>query len=253
PSIPKPESKQPHLISGRSLTSGFRGVLYSASTSLIKPELASVYVYYEDGYLIFAATDSFRLAEKKIQYREEKEDIPPIIIPAKNASELSRILEMESDGDMEVFIDENQCSIRRNGLYVTSRIIDGSFPDYRSIIPKETTTEAVLLKEDFANTLKRGQVFSDKFGQVSLHIYPSKKQFTFSAHNADVGEVFDSLDAALTGEDLDISFNQRYLLECLQSVSADSISLSFAGVGKPLIIRGVGDNTFTYLVMPMNR
>jgi DNA polymerase-3 subunit beta len=252
PTIPKPETKKKHIIPSNVLVQGFRNVLYSASASLIKPELASVYVYHEDGKMLFVATDSFRLAEKKVPYRTD-EDIPAVIIPAKNAVELTRILEMKEEGDLEVFIDESQYSIQKNGLYVTSRIIDGSFPDYHSIMPKGATTEAVILKEDFSNSLKKGQIFSDKFGQVSLHVYPSKKSLTFSARNSDVGEVFDSVDAALKGEDLDISFNNRYLLDALQSIPGDSVSLSFAGVGKPLIIRGIGDDSFTYLVMPMNR
>ena len=252
PNIPKPETDTKHNIPKETLVKGIRSVIYSASTSLIKPELASVYTYYENNQLVFVATDSFRLAEKRLPHKSD-EEIPETIMPAKNTTELIRILETQPDGDLEVFIDENQYSVRRDGLYVTSRIIDGSFPDYRSILPKETTTEVVVLKEDLANTLKKAQIFSDKFGQITLHIYPKDKKFTISARNSDVGEIFDSLDAALTGEDLDISFNHKYLTDVFQSIPADSISLSFAGAGKPLIVKGVGDATFTYLVMPMNR
>lgn len=252
PTLPQPEAKKPHIIPSSVLIEGFRSVLHSASTSLIKPELASVYLYAQDGHLVFVATDSFRLSEKKVSFRGG-DSIPDVLIPAKNAQELIRALENQEEGDMEVFVDESQYSLQRNGFYITSRIIDGSFPDYQSIIPKESTTEAVLLKEDFANTLKKAHIFTDSFGQVSFHVYPSKKTLTVSARNADVGEVFDSVDAALTGEDLDINFNHRYLADSLQSISADSVSLSFAGAGKPLVIRGVSDNSFTYLVMPMNR
>lgn len=251
PNIPRPETKKPLTIPSAVLIEGFRSVLHSASTSLIKPELASIYIYAQDGHLVFVATDSFRLSEKKVTFRGD--DIPEVLIPAKNAQELLRALENQEEGDLEVFIDENQYSLQQNGFYLTSRIIDGSFPDYQSIIPKENTTEAVLLKEDFANTLKKAQIFADSFGQVSFHVYPSKKTFTVSARNADVGEVFDTVDAALTGEDLDINFNHRYVVDSLQSISADSVTLSFAGAGKPLVIRGVSDNSFTYLVMPMNR
>ncbi len=255
PSIPRPETAPAYKIQQTKLISGVRSVLYSASTSLIKPELASVYMYHEDDHLFFVATDSFRLAEKKIPHRvgEEDSDIPTVIMPAKNTTELMRILDTKTDEELIVFIDENQFSVQTDTLFITSRIIDGSFPDYRSILPKDTTTEAVLLKEDFANTLKKAHIFSDKFGQITLHVYPEKKTFTMSARNADVGEVFDSLEATLTGAELDISFNHRYVADCLQSIPTDSLTLSFAGVGKPLIITPVGDQSFTYLVMPMNR
>ena len=201
---------------------------------------------------MFVATDSFRLAEKKVPYKTQG-DLPTTIMPIKNTTELVRILESQQNQNLEVFIDENQYSIKSDDLYITSRIIDGSFPDYRSILPKKTTTEVVVLKEDLLNTLKKAQIFSNKFGQITLHVYPQKKTFTISARNNDVGEIFDSLDAAITGEDLDISFNHKYLIDVFQSVSSDSVSLSFAGFGKPLIIKGVSDNSFIYLVMPMNK
>lgn len=252
PSIPKPETKKTYHIPKETLVSGVRNVLYSASTSLIKPELASVYMYHEDGMMIFVATDSFRLAEKKVPLKTE-EDIPTTIMPIKNTSELIRILETQTNGDINVYIDENQYSIQKGDLYVTSRIIDGSFPDYKSILPKETTTEVIILKNDLLQTLKKAQVFSDKFGQINLHIYPDKKTFTISSRNNDVGEIFDSLEAVITGQDLDISFNYKYLIDAFQSLHTDSVSLKFAGIGRPLIITGVGDKTFTYLVMPMNR
>ena len=252
PTIPQPETEIKHSIPKETLVKGIRSVLYSASTSLIKPELASVYIYTEDSHLIFVATDSFRLAEKKIPYKSDTE-LPPIIIPVKNTVELIRILETQPDGSFDVFIDENQYSLRNNSLYLTSRIIDGSFPDYRSILPKETATEVVILKQDLLTTLKKAQIFSDKFGQITLHIYPEKKTLTISARNSDVGEIFDSLDAAITGEDLDISFNHKYLIDVFQSINSDSLILSFAGAGKPLIIKGISDNSFIYLVMPMNR
>ncbi len=252
PSIPRPETKTKYTLSKESIIKGVRNVLYSASTSLIKPELASVYIYQENDSLIFVATDSFRLAEQKIQSKSS-EEIPATIIPAKNTTELVRILEAQTTNDLDIYFDENQCSIETGGLYVTSRIIDGSFPDYKSILPKEKTTEVVILKEDLLQTLKKAQIFSDKFGQINLHIYPEKKTFTISARNADVGEIFDSLEAACSGDDLDISFNYKYILDAFQSLQSDSLTLRFAGIGKPLIITGVGNTSFTYLVMPMNR
>ena len=252
PIIPEPENNTPHTLPANVFIKGVRSVLYSASTSLIKPELASVYIYHEDNHLVFVATDSFRLAEKRIPLKS-KTDIPDVIMPAKNVTELVRILETNNSSDIEVFIDENQYAVKTDSVYVTARIIDGSFPDYKVILPKESTTEAVLLKEDILATLKKAQIFSDKFGQVTFHLQPKEKKLTVSARNADVGEIFDSLGAAITGEDLDISFNYRYILDVFQSITTDSISLSFAGIGKPLIVRGVSDPLFTYLVMPMNR
>lgn len=252
PNIPKPETKNKFSIEKEKVIQGVKSVVYSASTSLIKPELASVYMYQEAQYLVYVATDSFRLAEKKIEHKTDAE-IPDVIMPVKNTIEFIRILEAEDAKAMDVYVDENQYSVITGDLYITSRIIDGSFPDYRSILPKETSVDIVLLKEDLVQTLKKAQIFSDKFGQITFHISPEKKTLTISAQNNDVGEIYDSLEAVIKGADLDISFNHRYLSDMFQSIKTDSINLVFAGVGRPLVAKGVGDSTFTYLVMPMNR
>lgn len=253
PNIPQPETDTHHTLASHTLTTGIRSVLYAASTSRIKPELASVYCYHEAGELYFVATDSFRLAEKRISYKTQ-DDIPSVIIPVKNATELVRILETQEPGDVRVSVDENQYSVSYQALYVTSRIIDGSFPDYKAILPKTSTSHATLLKEDLLNTLKKTQVFSDTFGKITFHLHPQEKKLTVRANNNTVGEISDSLDAAIEGDDIDISFNYRLLLDVFQSLTtSDSVTLSFSGIGKPMVIRGVGDTTFTYLVMPMNR
>ncbi len=251
PNIPTPETKKKHAIPSEIIINGIRSVSQSASLSVIKPELSAVYMYYEDNSIVFAATDQFRLSEKKSKFKSA-EEIPSVIIPISNAHELVHILENVS-GDVDVYVDDGQISINYDNLYAASRIIDGSFPDYKAIIPKETSTEVIMLKNDLANCLQKMQIFADKFGKTSLHIYPNKSTFTASARNSDLGEVFDSPDATVSGEDLDIAFNHKYLADSLQSITSDSVSLSFAGAGKPLLIRGIDDSTFTYLVMPMNR
>ncbi len=251
PNLPTPETKEKHTIDAKILIDGIKAVSQSASLSVIKPELSAVYIYHEDNNLIFVATDQFRLSEKKIKYKTNKE-IPSVIIPISNANELVHVLE-NVEGEISVYIDENQISIETTNVYATSRIIDGSFPDYKTIIPKDVSTEVILLKNDLANSLQKMQIFSDKFGKTNLHVYPSKNTFTASARNTDLGEVFDSPEATLKGEELDIAFNHKYLADSVQPIAADSVTLSFAGAGKPLVIRGIGDTTFTYLVMPMNR
>jgi DNA polymerase-3 subunit beta len=111
----------------------------------------------------------------------------------------------------------------------------------------------IVLREDLQNTLRKMSVFSDKFNQLRFTIHPKKKKAVAFAKNDEVGEVTESLSASLTGDDIEISFNMRYLADALQSITADSVSLSFSGFGKPLVIRGVSDPSFLYLVMPMNR
>jgi DNA polymerase-3 subunit beta len=251
PSIPKLEGTKSIEISPKVLVKGFKSVVYSASVSTVKPELASVYVYKDAGELIFVSTDSFRLAEKRIKVKDSL-DFPPIIIPAKNVNDIIRVLDGLSD-DVRVFFDKNQIAFEGKDVYLMSRVIDATFPDYKQIIPKIFVTEVVVLKQDLVDSLKTSHVFSDKFNQVNIKALPSKKSFTIATKNSDVGEYTNAIDSSVTGQDLDINFNHKYLSDCFQSIDADSISVSISGANKPLVMRGVSDKSFTYLVMPMNR
>jgi DNA polymerase-3 subunit beta len=132
-------------------------------------------------------------------------------------------------------------------------VVDSTFPNYKEIIPKTFSTEATILKKDFVEMLRKARVFSGTDQHVGLHIYPKKKIFSATARSADVGEMSDSIDAAVSGEELDINFHIGYLADCLSSVESDSIMLQFAGMGRPLVIKGVSDSSFIYLVMPLNR
>ena len=132
-------------------------------------------------------------------------------------------------------------------------MIDGIFPDYRQIIPKGFETEAVILKQDLLNALKLSNIFSDKFNQVNLLIKPKEKLFELSSSNNDVGENKTFLDAAITGEEVEVGFNYKYFLDCFQTISTDSISIKLNKSSRPIVISPVSDNTFTYLIMPMNR
>lgn len=132
-------------------------------------------------------------------------------------------------------------------------MIDGNFPDYKQIIPKETKTEVTVLKQDLVSSLKIANIFADKFSQVIFNINPSEKTLRITTKNMDVGENINSIDAVIKGEGLNISFNYKYIMDCFQSIDSDSISLSFSDMNRPMIIRGVSDKSFLYLVMPMNK
>lgn len=229
-----------------------QSVSYSASASMIRPELGSVYVSIKAPGIVCAATDSFRLAEKTIKTKVAH-DGGEILIPLKHAGELTYILERLLTEEVSLFADDSQLTVTAGGTRFVSRIIEGTFPNYQEIIPKDFSTEAVVLKNDFAEMLRKARVFCGSDQHVGLHLYPKRKIFSATAQSPDVGEMSDSIDAAITGEDIDINFHIGYLSDCLPSISADSVALGFSGAGKPLVIRGVSDESFTYLVMPLNR
>ncbi len=251
PLIPKVDSKDKFTVDCKKLVKGFKSVWYSASTSTVRPELSSVYLNIKDGYLYFVATDSFRLAEIKIPIKSEKE-VKNILIPFKNIPEIIRVFE-DIEGDIEVSFTKNQIAFKYDNIYLTSRIIEGVFPDYQQLIPKEYTTEVVMLLDDLINTFKIINIFSNKFNQVNFNINPKNKIFEMKSKSDEVGENTNKVSAALSGEELSINFNYKYIIDSFQSITTDSIILQFNGSSKPLVIRGVSDNQFLYLVMPMNK
>lgn len=251
PIIPRVEEGKEFDIEAKDFVKGLKAVWYSASISSIKPELSSVYIYENSNDLVFVATDSFRLAEKRIKTKKTIE-IPPVLIPNKNVGEIIRVLDGVSE-DITLTISKNQLVFTSSVLYLTSRVVDGSFPDYKQIIPKEFTTNVVVLKGDLLNSLKATSVFLDSFNQVRFSINIKEKQIELSAKNGEVGQNTVSLTAVLEGQDVSVGFNYKYISDCFQSIDSDSVSLEFCGPNKPLLIKGVSDNTFTYLVMPMNR
>jgi len=250
PTIPMVEGKV-FEIESKKLVEGIKSVYYSSSTSDIKPEISSVYMYSKEDNLIFVSTDSFRLAEKKVKIKG-LDEIPGILIPFKNISEILRIFG-EIQDVVRVCFNKNQISFSSDGIYLTSRIINGVFPDYGQIIPKEFKVEAVVLKQDLLNALKLSNIFSDKFNQINLLIKPKEKIFELSSQNNDVGENKTYLDAVVKGEEISLGFNYKYFLDCLQSINTDSISIRLNQSSKPMVISGNSDNSFTYLIMPMNR
>ncbi len=250
PTIPKIVGEG-QVINRALLSLGIKTASFAASQSSIKPELGSVYVYQKKEHsLTFVATDSFRLMEKTVAQKNLVLDTP-ILIPQKNALELARVCDVR-DGDPEFRVNENQCSFSfPDGVYVTSRLISGSFPDYNQIIPKEFSTHTTLLKNDLLHAFKKTNIFLNKFLQVTLHVTP--QSLTVSANSGEVGTTTESVKAVTEGDDLTLSFNQRYVQEPLQHMVDDSIVLHFAGIGRPLVMTGVADQSLRYLVMPMNK
>lgn len=250
PSIPFPENPKNRIVlPGIILRTLFTSITSCASSSVIRPELASLYISIEGGVLTAVATDSFRLVEKKVPLIH-KGTQGKFLIPAKNAIDISQAL---PDDDIIMSFDEHQCAFVSTFGMLVSRLTNAVYPDYRQIIPKESVVEAIVLRKDLETALKQTTIFSDSFQKVSMSFDPKKNHLSLFARNADIGESSETLSARISGSALDLSFNYRYLLAALSLTSAESLSLTAAGIGRPLIIKGVGDTSLLYLVSPMNQ
>lgn len=256
--FPVDEFPNIHEIKGEELTIntntfafGIKSVAFSASVTSIKPELGSVFIQQKKEHsLTFVATDSFRLMEKTVSQKNLVLD-QSFMIPYKNALEIARVCDVLEE-EAKLIINENQCAlVFPNGVYVSSRLVTGNFPDYEQIIPKEYISHVIVLKEDLLRSFKKTNIFLNKFRQVSLTITP--QNLTVASNNNEVGHTTDTIRAEVEGEELTLNFNQQYTMDPLAYIQDDSIKLSFAGIGRAVIMQGLNDKSLRYLVMPMNK
>ncbi|MEY4602672.1 MAG: hypothetical protein RL292_613 [Candidatus Parcubacteria bacterium] len=251
PSIPKLADSLSFTMPIQDFIKGLKSVAYASSQSTIKPTLASVYIYPDEEFVVFVATDSFRLAEKKIKVKKHK-DFSSILIPFKNIPEIIKTFE-DIHEEVNISFNQNQISFEYEGIYLVSRVVDGSFPDYKNIIPKEIKTEVSILKQDIVNALKISNIFSDKFSQIYVTASATEKYFEVKTKNLDIGENANNIDAVIKGNDITVSFNYKYINDCFQSIDSDSLTLTFVDQSKPMVIKGSSDSSYLYLVMPMNK
>jgi DNA polymerase-3 subunit beta len=250
PSVPVPEGKVATIsIPGAIISNLISTVVSCASPSTVRPELGSVLITSKGSELVSVATDSFRLAEKRVALSENLPEFS-ILIPAKNAVEIVQTI---PDTEIEIRVDEHQCAFSWAQGVLSTRLVTLPYPDYAQIIPKSFIAEATLLKKDLDASLKRSSIFSDSFQKIKLTIQPSESVVRLSAKNNDVGESVETIPSAVTGEMVELSFNHRYVSAPLSMVSGENIMLQASGIGRPMLIRGQGDSSFLYLVMPMNQ
>lgn len=250
PTLPFLEKGTHISLPSKTLINAFKATQYAAAVTDVKPEFAAVLFTIENNTLYFVATDSSRLAEKKVPLKQVPDEDIRVLIPSKNVTEIARALDGLED-EVHIYFSRTQITLVCGRLKLTTRLVDGMFPDYNQIIPKTFSTEAVLLKQDLVERLKLTTVFSGKLQQVRVKIYPQEGVFEVEARNDEVGETSQQIEAVLTGDSVEYLLNTRYINDVLSVIHTDSIVFKCAGPGRPIIIEGVGDPSFRYLLMPM--
>lgn len=250
PTLPVLKSDNLILIPIEDFISGLKSVWYACSFSNIKPEISSVFLFSDkNNNITFTATDSFRLAEKKFNYFFP--DLGPLLVPFKTIAEILRIFDGKS-GKIKMSFNKNQINLELDNIKFISRLVDGVFPDYQQIIPKKFITDVIIDKEDFVNSLKMASVFSGKLNELSFVVNPDDELLTIKTSNSDTGEHVAKIRAQITGDEIKIVFNYKYIFDCLSSINSQQIILRFSGEGKPLLITSTKNDMFQYLIMPMS-
>ncbi|MEK7567065.1 MAG: DNA polymerase III subunit beta [Patescibacteria group bacterium] len=249
PKLPKIKNSQKITFKTDKLFLNLKSVFFAAADSDIKPEITSVFFRGSvDKTFKIVATDSFRLAEKSFDAESKKTD--SFLFPRKSAADFMKIIE-NFEGDVELSFDANHLFASHPSFSYFTRLIEGSFPDYDQIMPSAFSTEVTLSKKEFVENLKLAGVFSGRLKETKLRAYAGDNMLEIITTDSELGEHSSRLEAQVTGENLEISFNQRYLLEGLEPVNSESVILRFSGANRPLLIQNPRDVSYTYLVMPM--
>ena len=219
----------------------------TASHDDTRPVLTSVYCHTHEGTLYFAATDGYRLAERALC--PSKTEVSALI-PASTLQEISRVVPDDCD-DIEILFDESQVRFKMGDVEVTSRLIDGNFPDYRQLIPKKTDIVATVAASEITRITKIASLFArESGGSITLHTDDTKGSISIHSVASQLGENTSETEAIVTGEG-SVTLNSRYLIEALGCIEAPEITFGFSGKLAPCVLRPVGDDTYKHIVMPL--
>lgn len=266
PLIPSVSADRSFTIKAESLRSALSQILFSVATNESRPELTGVSMHFENqgagkGKLVLAATDSYRLAEAHITLPEAPGEAPvSVIVPSRTLIELSRVLsvykdEIDAPEAVTMSLSENQIVFAYGSTELISRTIEGNYPDYQQIIPKNFKTEAVIDREDMINAVKTASLFS-KTGlfDVTLRFAPSPGALTVTAVDATRGENTASCAVDLTGESNEVTVNYRYVLDGLNAIRSDKVLFQMIDAANPCLVRpNDKDAGYLYVVMPIRQ
>lgn len=225
-----------------------REVSFCSATTEIKPEISSVFIYTKDGNIFSVATDSYRLAEKVIPNTKQL-DIS-VLLPQKYCADIISIFS-EEEGEIKLYKNEGLLTLTINNLSVCIHTITGQFPDYKQLFPKEFTTICVIKKDELQRELTLTTYFTEQYSQVKCVF--TTNELTLHSRNEQVGQVTNTLPLQKEGDDIEVSYNNRYFLDVFPHVQGNTLSLSFTTSNKPVFIQSKEDISFTYLLMPLNR
>jgi DNA polymerase-3 subunit beta len=260
PLIPSAEGGEPPvLLDAVMLKEMIEEVAFAAADDDSRPVLTGVLVQVSDERLTFAAADAFRLAVRVAPLPGDDHPRGDILIPARTLTELARILPAEGPVEMIVTPNRSQVLFHSPNLDLVSRLIEGTFPNFRQIIPKEHTTRAVVETKTFAEAAKRAELFArDSSNITRVKINPGANDglepgfVTVEATAEDLGDNTSVINAAVDGPELQIIFNVKYLSDVLAVIGTPEVALEANSSTKPGVIRPVGADDYTYVIMPMH-
>jgi DNA polymerase-3 subunit beta len=224
-------------------------VARAASRDEVRPILTGVLVQAEGSTLTMVATDSYRLSVKHTELENGALAALEANVPARALRELARVVASEGADEVEIAMPGNQAIFRAGGVILTSRLIEGQFPSWRQLIPEAFEHEVRLPREEVLEVSRRVSQLAQR--NAPLRFQLAEGELTIAAETPDVGDASESMPAPYSGEPMEIAFNPQFLIDGIDSVEGDDISLQLSSPLRPGLLRPVGREDFSYLVMPI--
>lgn len=257
PIIPEPETKESLNIKSSVFTSSLARVVDMASTSMIKPEISGVYFNFNEKSLKMVATDSFRLAEETIILEERVAEEISFILPQRSCKELINIF-ANSNSEIKIYLSNNQVlfeimmtETNHPKARVSSRLIEGEYPNYQEIVPREFRTTAVISRPEFLQNLKTTGLFSNKINEVKIALNPQKQEIEIQTQSQEAGQSKSTLKAKIEGEASEVSFNWRFLIDGLNQLKEKEFIFALSKDEGPVLLQPKEEKDYFYLLMPL--
>ena len=258
PPLPVTEAEEAILLKVNDFKEMVQQVAFAASQDEARPVLMGVLVNVEGDQIVMAAADGFRLSERKATLAQPAPQPVSIIVPARALSELARIA---ADGEENVAMmlpkGRGQVVFRVKEVELVSQLIDGTFPDYKQIIPRTYKSRTILPAQAMLKACKQAEIFAREGSNVArLNIKSTGElepgEVEISAHSEETGSNETVVAATVEGQGLLIAFNVRFLREVLEVIKTPNVALETTTPNAPGVIRPVGDDSFVHVIMPMH-
>lgn len=246
PSPPEPVGESVTLQSG-DLSEGLKQVVRAASTDESRPILTGVLMTAEEGGLRLVSTDSYRLAVRDLPGTAALREGQQVLVPSRALTEVARALEVGND--VTLVLGDRDATFDVGSLHLSTRLIEGDFPDYRRLIPTAQPKPLILGRQSFSEALRRVKLMARENSPVRLRMQPDLLELR--AINQELGEAVEELDAKYDGPELTVAFNPEYLLDGLEVTTGDEVSIETTDAQKPATLRSIDSSDFLYLLMPV--
>ncbi|MFH0818497.1 MAG: DNA polymerase III subunit beta [Patescibacteria group bacterium] len=253
PIIPEVEKDKKIVIKKNDLKNSLSKVVFAASLDETRIEISGVLFNINKKELTLVATDSYRLAESVIPCQNE-ENIEQVIVPQKTAQEVLRVLALVEEDEVEIYFSENQILFIIGSTEINSRLIEGNYPDYKQIIPEQEKTSVFIKKDKLTKLVKRAALFSRiGINDVNLEFDTDNQKIIIKAVSNQTGENFSQQEAVINGENNNIVFNYRYLLDGLNSIESEMVIIKTIDNSSPGVFKGENEEGYLYIIMPIKQ